>query len=240
MAPSTVNLVSLICLLLLGSTLMYSILLMFGGCKLFKKASKNGSSVYLPLLNLFTMLDICDMSTFLGILFFVPGINIIILSIMMYRLGKVFNCKFGYRLGLVFLGLFFFPLLATSDKQYKVSDEEYFKLLDDARGETIQLMTDAEINKQNDYVVDEVHVDSIFKSDIDMMEKADTYKATKIDLLGMEAQFNASEPDDYLRPIEEAPIPEYVPDVPEDEENKAQTKFTQELEKPEEVEYMDL
>ncbi|UKI57848.1 MAG: DUF5684 domain-containing protein [Clostridium sp.] len=163
---------------------------MLGGKKyIFKKAHKGEKTAYYPIINLFTMLEIVDMSIFLWyIIFFVPGINLIILAIMSYKLGTVFNTTFGFKMGLVFLPICFYPLLFISDKQYKISDEEYFKALDDAKDESINLMTQDEINAENNEIVDEGPiVDSVFKSDLQLMEKPAPYKSRlKIDLLGME------------------------------------------------------
>ena len=167
-------------------TLGRSIVIMIGGRKIFKKASKGEKTAFYPIINLFTMLEIADISTFLGILLFIPVINIVILIMMSYKLGTVFKTSFMYKIGLVVFPLMFYPLLGISNKQYKLSDEEYFKALDSARGESINLMTEEEIKKVNEEEPkDTVQVDSIFKSDIELMEKVAPYKAVKIDLLGM-------------------------------------------------------
>ena len=239
MTPSTINLIITIALILLGITFARSILIMLGGKNLFKKAHKGEKTAYYPIINLFTMLEITDMSIFWGILFFIPGINIIVLSIMSYKLGTVFNTSFGYKLGLVFLPICFYPLLFISDKQYKISDEEYFKALDNAKGESINLMTQEELNAENNEVVDEGPlVDSVFKSDLDLMEEVTPYKASKIDLLGMEKEKAMSKEENIYEPIElkEPPKP-----VKEESEVKEQhSKFTSELDPKKDIEYVDL
>ena len=187
MSPSTINTLVTVVFIVLGITFTRSILIMLGGKNIFKKAHKGEKTAYYPIINLFTMLEIVDMSIFWGILFFVPGVNLIVLMIMSYKLGTVFNTSFGFKMGLVFLPICFYPLLFISDKQYKISDEEYFKALDNAKDESINLMTQDEINAENNEIVDEGPiVDSVFKSDLQLMEKPAPYKAAKIDLLGME------------------------------------------------------
>ncbi len=239
MTPSTINLIITIAFILLGITFARSILIMLGGKNLFKKAHKGEKTAYYPIINLFTMLEITDMSIFWGILFFIPGINIIVLSIMSYKLGTVFNTSFGYKLGLVFLPICFYPLLFISDKQYKISDEEYFKALDNAKGESINLMTQEELNAENNEVVDEGPlVDSVFKSDIDLMEEVTPYKASKIDLLGMEKEKAMSKEENIYEPIELKEPPKPVKEEPEVKEQHS--KFTSELDPKKDIEYVDL
>lgn len=239
MTPSTINLIITIAFILLGITFARSILIMLGGKNLFKKAHKGEKTAYYPIINLFTMLEITDMSIFWGILFFIPGINIIVLSIMSYKLGTVFNTSFGYKLGLVFLPICFYPLLFISDKQYKISDEEYFKALDNAKGESINLMTQEELNAENNEVVDEGPlVDSVFKSDLDLMEEVAPYKASKIDLLGMEKEKAMSKEENIYEPIELKEPPKPVKEEPEVKEQHS--KFTSELDPKKDIEYVDL
>lgn len=240
MSPSTINTLVTVVFIVLGITFTRSILIMLGGKSIFKKAHKGEKTAYYPIINLFTMLEIVDMSIFWGILFFVPGINLIVLMIMSYKLGTVFNTSFGFKMGLVFLPICFYPLLFISDKQYKISDEEYFKALDNAKGESINLMTQDEINAENNEIVDEGPiVDSVFKSDLQLMEKPAPYKAAKIDLLGMEKEKAMSKEENIFEPIEvkEPPKP-----IKEDSEVPVEStsKFTTELDKRKEVEYVDL
>ena len=239
MTPLTINVIITIAFVLLGITFARSILIMLGGKNLVKKAHKGEKTAYYPIINLFTMLEITDMSIFWGILFFIPGINIIVLSIMSYKLGTVFNTSFGYKLGLVFLPICFYPLLFISDKQYKISDEEYFKALDNAKGESINLMTQEELNAENNEVVDEGPlVDSVFKSDLDLMEEVAPYKASKIDLLGMEKEKAMSKEENIYEPIELKEPPKPVKEEPEVKEQHS--KFTSELDPKKDIEYVDL
>ncbi len=161
-----------------------SLIIMFGGKTLFKKAYKNESSAFIPVLNLFYMLEIADVSTFFGILFFVPFFNLLPLMLMGAGLGKNFKCSGGFTAGLMFLPIFFYPMLAFSDKSYKVNDEQYFKALDSVRGENLNLMTPddpTQVPKESKVVEEENPVDSIFKSDLELMEQAPAYRASKID-----------------------------------------------------------
>ena len=203
MTITTTKLVVTIIIIVWLLTLGRSLLIMLCGKNIFIKASKGEKTALYPVVNLFTMLEIADVSTYAGILLFVPFVNVVILIIMSVKLGKVFNAGTGYIIGLVLLPFLFYPLLAISDKQYKIADESYFKAMNNAKSESINLMTEEEIKNINEIPVEEEKVDSIFKSDIELKtaDNAGPYKATKIDLLGMEKLKNASMDEDLIKPI---------------------------------------
>lgn len=241
MTGSSNNTLLIILIVLLSMTFLNSLLLMIGGGNLYKRARKGSTTAYLPIINLFSLLEIADMSTFFGILFFLPGINIIVISIAYYRLGKVFNTSLGFRIGLLVFPLCFYPLLAFGNKPYKVSDEEYFKALDNAHGESRNLMTEEEIKKESlSYEDDTPQVDSIFKTQVQMMEEVAPYKAAKIDVIGLEKLKAATPEEDMFKPIGPAEVKPMEPTGVDMEEIKEKSKFTSELEKDDDVEYIDL
>lgn len=174
----------LYCLLL---TVVFSVLIMIGGKRIFKKANKKATTALIPIINLFTMLEITGTSLYAGILFFVPILNILVIWVMFFRLGSSFNTSFGYKIGLVIFPIIFYPLLAFSNKQYKIVDEEYFKLLDSVKKDNINLMTEDEVKElNNEEVFDEnPKVDSIFKSEVEEKKAKEPYKAIRIDVLGL-------------------------------------------------------
>ncbi len=188
MNPSTINIIVIINLILLSMTFIDSIAIIFGGKKLFKKAQKNEKSAMYPVANLFTVLEITEMSTFYGILFFVPVVNCVVLSIMFYKLGNVFSTSGLFKVGLMFLPVIFFPILASSDKQYKLSDEEYLLKLDSAKDYSINLLSDEELKEKFKETEEtkENEVDSIFKSEVQMMDEVEPYKAKRNDFIEME------------------------------------------------------
>ena len=173
----------LYCLLL---TVVFSVLIMIGGKKIFKKANKKESTALIPIINLFIMLEITETSLYAEILFFVPILNVITILIMFYKLGSVFNTGFIYKFGLVILPIIFYPLLAFSNKQYKLVDEEYFKLLDSVKRKDTNLIIEETKDTNTEIVEEETpKVDSIFKSDYDEKKPAEPYKAIRIDVLGL-------------------------------------------------------
>jgi len=170
------------------TTLFYSILIMIGGSQIFKKASVSTKTAFYPIINLFTLMELSDISTFLGILLFIPGLNILVLMYTFFKLGKVFNMGLSFKIGLTILPIIFYPLLAFGNYRYKATDEKYFRALDDARGQKINLMTEEEIQVptvNNDIEEEQQEVDSVFKRKFEVSEKAAPYKAVKINLNGM-------------------------------------------------------
>lgn len=193
---STTKLVVTIILIIWLLTPLRSITIMIGGKKIFIKANKGEKSNVYPIINLFSMLEIANVSTYYGIIFFVPVANLIVLTLMSYKLGNAFKVGFLYKLGLILLPIVFYPLLGSGKRIYKLRDDNYFKALDTARAESINLMTEEEIKEENNsqpYEEEKIDVDSIFKSDVQMMEQQAPYKAAKIDLYGMEKLKNKDE-----------------------------------------------
>ena len=144
------------------------------------------------------------------------------------------------KIGLAVLPIIFYPILALGNKQYKLNDEEYFKALDNAKGESINLMTQEEIKAENSAPIEEKpQVDSIFKSNIEMMEEVAPYKAAKIDILGMEKLKQSTPQENMFKPIEQVSPPEQIKEE-EEEEKKQPSKFTSELDKKDDIEYIEL
>ncbi len=220
MSLTTTSKVLTIILIIWLLTLGWSLLIMIGGSRIFKKASKSEKTALYPVINLFTMLEVADISTFFGILLFVPGINILILLWMSYKLGYVFNTGIGFRIGLMILPIIFYPVLAFSDRSYKLTDEEYFKALDSSKANIKSLETDFDIPTPTDVTEETEEVDSVFKSDFEVSEKAAPYKAVKIDLLGMERLKDNNEIEDVLQNEDKKDINNSTTDVQNKEEKK--------------------
>ncbi len=226
MEASEMNFLAEFLIITLSLTLVYSILIMFGGKKIFKKANQKEITAFYPILNLFTMLEITDTSIYLGILFFVPVLNIISLSIMLYKLGNVFNTSFIYKVGLVILPIICYPLLAFGTYQYKVSKKNNDMM--NMKIDDINMMTQAELDKLNaNYKEDEApKVDSIFKGNIKVDENVQPYRAVKADVLGIQKLRNV----DTSKGIDLKTYPE----------NKSVQNQNQEHKKDENVEFIDL
>lgn len=242
-APSILNIVLNVFLIIFSMTILYSILIMIVGPKLFVLAKKNKTSARIPILNLFSTLEIVEMSPFIGILFFIPIANLIVLCIMSYKLGYIYGMDFSYRVGLVILPIIFYPLLMKKKIDYNANDEKYFSGLDNIKGESVNLMTQKEIMAQSENVVENKNdVDSIFKSDIKLKTNPVAYKAQKIDIF-------KTIPNDKVKvhnpfkPIEKTEASPVVDEnVSSSEVEKNENKFTAtKVDKDEnDIEFLDL
>ena len=241
MSITTTNFVLKLIIVIWSLSAVRSIAIMFCG-KLFVKASKGAKTAMYPILNLFGMLEVVEVSPFWGILLFMPGFNLIVLFMMSYKLAKVFRCGTGQMIGLMFLDIIFYPLLAKSDAGYKVTDTEYYRSLDSARNDSVHLMTQSEIDAVNKTEEETNLVDSIFKSDIQQLPDAEPYRATRINqdtMNKMEQNETIGLVDDLFRPIERKDDFEQL-NTSENPVDDNKNKFTGELEREEKVEFFDL
>ena len=163
---------------------------------------------------------------------------------MSIGLGKVYNCNIGYKIGLILCPIVFYPLLASSNNNYKTSHDDYFNALDNARTESINLMTQDEINEINSSVDDkeeQYNIDSIFKSKINDFVAPEPYRASKLDKEVIRRSESLPFEDNTFKPIERNDKFEIL-DTSEKktESNTGSSMFTSELERKEDVEFLDL
>lgn len=230
-----------IIIILWSLTLVRSIVIMFGK-KVFKDASMNENSAIYPIINLFSMLEALNISAYLGILLFVPVLNLIVLLVMSIKLGQKYNCDMGLKLGLICLPIIFYPVLFNSGNSVSEMSKETFLALDSAKSESINLMTEEEIKKENDSPYDlDPAVDSIFKSDVDMMEPVEAYRATKLDQDILDKLKDLSMEDPELK-LEKNENVSYFDLDSEIKRNNItnDNKFTEEIKKEEDIEFIDL
>lgn len=86
---------------------------------IFTKAGKPGWAAIVPFYNLWVLVEICGKSPVWFVLLLIPCVNIIVNLILMIDLARVFGKGAGFGLGLFFLGIIFFPILAFGDAQYQ-------------------------------------------------------------------------------------------------------------------------
>ncbi len=85
----------------------------------FAKAGKPGWAAIIPIFNIIVLLEIAGKPIWWIILLFIPLVNIIVSILVMMDLAKSFGKGPGFGLGLAFLGIIFFPILAFGDAQYQ-------------------------------------------------------------------------------------------------------------------------
>lgn len=87
--------------------------------KIFTKAGQPGWASIIPIVNIYFLCKIAGRPGWWFILFLIPLVNFIIAIIVCIDIAKNFGKGTGFGLGLAFLGIIFFPILAFGDATYQ-------------------------------------------------------------------------------------------------------------------------
>src|ERR1700694_4740455 len=87
--------------------------------KVFEKAGEPGWAAIVPIYNFIVLLKIAGKPLWWIILLFIPFVNFIIIIVIYFALAKNFGKGAGFALGLVFLPIIFFPMMAWGDARYQ-------------------------------------------------------------------------------------------------------------------------
>jgi hypothetical protein len=91
--------------------------------KIFTKAGQPGWAAIIPIYNIIVLLKIVNKPIWWIVLFLIPIVNIVVMIMVINALSKAFGKSVGYTIGLIFLGIVFYPMLAFSDAQFIGSGE---------------------------------------------------------------------------------------------------------------------
>ena len=91
---------------------------------IFEKADLAGWKAIIPIYNTYFLCKITWGNGWIFLAFIVPLVNIVVAIMTMYKLAKVFGKGVGFCIGLIFLSVVFYPLLAFSDSQYMGPDKK--------------------------------------------------------------------------------------------------------------------
>lgn len=95
-------------------------ILMIAACwKIFTKAGQPGWASIIPIYNWYIICKIVGRPGWWVILLLIPFVNFIIGIILCIDLAKSFGKGVGFGIGLVLLGVIFFPILAFGSAQYQ-------------------------------------------------------------------------------------------------------------------------
>lgn len=86
--------------------------------KVFTKAGKPGWASLIPIYNIVVMLEIVGKPVWWLLLMFIPIVGLVIWIIVLHNLSLSFGQGTGFTIGLIFLGIVFYPILAFGDAQY--------------------------------------------------------------------------------------------------------------------------
>ena len=98
----------------------FAILILMVVCfwKIYAKAGKPGWAAIVPIYNIIVLLEIIGKPWWWLLLMLIPLVNFIVLIIVIHGLSVSFGKGAGYTVGLILLGIIFYPLLAFGDAQY--------------------------------------------------------------------------------------------------------------------------
>ena len=85
---------------------------------IFTKAGEPGWASIVPIYNIVVLLKIVGKPTWWIILFLIPGVNLIFAIWTANMLSKSFGKTEGFTVGLILLGIVFYPMLAFGDAKY--------------------------------------------------------------------------------------------------------------------------
>jgi hypothetical protein len=89
------------------------------GWKLFEKAGQPGWACIVPIYSTLVMLKIVGKPWWWLLMLIIPGVNLIFAIWMINMLSKSFGKDEGYTVGLILLGIVFYPMLAFGSATYK-------------------------------------------------------------------------------------------------------------------------
>jgi len=92
--------------------------------KIFTKAGKPGWACLIPFYNIFVMIDIAGKPAWYFLMFFIPFANFVFAILILAGVAKNFGKGGGFVVGMLFLGIIFFPILAFGSASYNKALEE--------------------------------------------------------------------------------------------------------------------
>ncbi len=86
--------------------------------KIFEKAGEPGWAAIIPFYNLYVLFKITWGNGWKFLFLLIPIANVVFLIITMVKLAKAFGKSGGFAVGLIFLSVIFYCILAFGDAQY--------------------------------------------------------------------------------------------------------------------------
>ncbi|MGB5847807.1 MAG: DUF5684 domain-containing protein [Ignavibacteriaceae bacterium] len=86
--------------------------------KVFEKAGQPGWGILIPIYNILLLLKIAGKPGWWILLYIIPLVNFVIAIIVSIEIAKNFGKDAAFGIGLAFLGIIFYPILAFGSAQY--------------------------------------------------------------------------------------------------------------------------
>lgn len=155
-------------------TLILSIFVTATSWKLFEKAGRNAVEAFIPVYNLVVLLQIAEIPSYFFFTLLVPGLNIILLIFVEYKLAILFKVSKKFMIGMILCPIVFIPMLAHGHFIYKEPEEDIFISVSD---EMPTILSQEQIDAINREESKEPKVDNIFRTEIKEREDVPTYKS---------------------------------------------------------------
>ena len=98
--------------------LAITVLIIIAEWKIYEKAGKPGWAILIPIYNLIVLLEIVGKPIWWIFLFLIPFVNIIFGIWVTNLLSKSFGKDEAFTVGLILLGIIFYPILGFGDAKY--------------------------------------------------------------------------------------------------------------------------
>lgn len=95
-----------------------SLLVLASFWKVFTKAGREGWKALIPIYNLLILADIAKISRWHVLGLFIPLVNFYSIFKLCHGMSKSFGYDIGFTIGLIFLGVIFYPILAFGNSKY--------------------------------------------------------------------------------------------------------------------------
>jgi hypothetical protein len=99
--------------------LVFAVISIAGTWKAFQKAGQPGWACIVPFYNVYIMLKIGGKPGWWLLLFFIPLVNVVFAIWTTNMISKSFGKDEGFTIGLIFLGVIFWPILGFGDAVYQ-------------------------------------------------------------------------------------------------------------------------
>jgi len=103
---------------LLIPIIIVTVIMIVSHWKIYEKAGKPGWAAIIPIYNIIVLLEIIGKPVWWIFLLIIPCVNIVFVVWMTNLLSKSFGQSEGFTVGLLLLGIVFYPILAFGNYQY--------------------------------------------------------------------------------------------------------------------------
>lgn len=148
--------------------------------KVFKKAGKPGWASIIPIYNIYTMIQIAKLPTYYLLLFIIPIANIYAIFKIYIELAHKFNKSTGFGVGLIFLSVIFFPMLAFGDATY---EDSIIETNNNVPNNNTNNVVNNNLNNVNNTVVEQKPVQNTFiQNDTPVMQQQQTITTSSLEI----------------------------------------------------------